>query len=202
MIQDVILSPTFIFVVIGAMLLYVSRWALFVEKEYPGYFLGWLMALFFIIIYQSVTGEPDTQSNESVETITESLPFFQVILMSFIGLGAGFGVTYYVNSLLRTRPRQSASVALTVFVLILLLFFLTDTGESTARYVGIFALGFATGALGKVVFFGRTTSSTRASERIRAQTVSEEAPYEPDAPPSANIEEAQSRFDEIRRKFK
>ncbi|GAB4307381.1 MAG: hypothetical protein Kow00117_00580 [Phototrophicales bacterium] len=197
LIQDIILSPTFIFIIITVMLLYVSRWALFIEKEYPGYFLGWLMSIFFIIIYQSITGKPEPETTETVEQVTENLPFFQVMLFSLMGLGTGFGITYYINTLIRTRPRQSASVAITVFTLVLLLFFLTDTSTATARYIGIFALGFATGALSKVVFFGnRANTSPRPSERIRAQNV------EPDVPPSADIDKSQRRFDEIRRRFK
>lgn len=212
MIEDIVLSPVIIFLVFGAMLLIVSRFA-FRRQELPGYALGWLMGIFFIIVYQSLTGS--TPDEETVEAAAEAatddgrLSFIAIMIPSILGISAGAAVTFTMRSLTRTHARRSALVAVTTAALVSMLFLLTVLEESTTRLFGLFAIAFAIGALGSVVFRTSPPPGDDNIDRARRQ-------YDDDPPqvrdtddairgtreiPAADLDEARSRFDEIRRRI-
>ena len=203
LIEAVILSDFLIFIVFSIMLGAVTLWT-FRENEYLGYALGWLVGIFFIVIYVSVTGDPT--ATEAVEEVTEDadsrLTLFAVMMPTFLGLLFGFGVLFIVKMYSGSGTRRSLVIAVLTAILVGVLFFLATADDYARRLIGIFALAFAIGSLTTMVLgvgSGKQSNKGRAPQQnIRPPG----APRSTQDIPVARIPEApESRLDSIRRMF-
>lgn len=196
LIEAVILSDFLIFIVFALMLAAVTAWALQI-REYAGYVLGWLIGIFFIIIWVSIAGETEAASLDPEESEV-NLNFLEVILPAFMGLILGFGVLFVVRVYgSGSGIRQGITVTILTTTLVGVLFFLATSGEYAQRLIGIFALAFSIGALATFVL--------RIGSHTPSQPTSSSAPQSPNDSPTiqeANIQNApSSRLDSIRGYF-
>lgn len=191
MIEDIILSDFLILAVLAAMLLVVTSWA-FRMREYPGYVLGWLIGIFFIIIYRALTGDDTNllEAQEAAEETGTALSFFGVVFPTMLGLALGFGVMYFSKTLGTTRARRGVTIAVLTATMVVAIFFLTTTPETTQRMIGIFALAFAIGALTDLVIGAGSMARTPTFTAQEAEEI-----------PQADGQSLQSRFDRLRRRI-
>ncbi len=205
MIEDVVLSPILIFLAFATMLLLITR-AAFSNREVPGYILGWMIGIFFIIIYQSITGG-ETEA-EVVEETPQQLSFLAVVVPSMLGLLAGFGSIAFLGVVLRGRVRRSAAVTIITALLIIVLFLVITLSESTVRLFGIFALAYGIGILSTIVFSGRSAELTGGGrsnrdsiDRTRERFNEPPPDKRPGGVPRADDRTADDRFKQIRRPY-
>lgn len=220
LIVSIILSDVTIILVLLAMLGVVSSWA-FREKEYPGYVLGWLVGIFFVIVYQSLGGETTSPvpAEELASETNVRLNFFVVLLTTIIGLLAGFGVLTTIQRYGTTRARRGLTIAVMTASLIVTVFMLTIAAEELRRVMGLFALAFAIGALSNLVIGGsnvlrfgsgssRTAQPSQPPQRFGAQAAppdnnpppGTQPPPTPQGPPQAPANDVQQRFEQLRRR--
>lgn len=201
LIQSVILSDFMILMVFGIMLLAVTSWA-FRLREYPGYILGWLIGIFFIVIYTSLTGDTGQTTTDPAQTTEVTLTAFGVLFPAFFGLLFGFGLLFAVRMYGNMGARQGILIASLTATLVSVIFFLAVSGDYSRRIVGIFALAFSIGALSTYVLRVGSSSST---PRFSASAVDRpgQIPRGTQEIPEARINESpyQSRLDSIRRFF-
>src|SRR5688572_32307682 len=103
--QDIILNKFIIIAALSMVFLAISRWAVLSLREYVGYGLGWLLGLFFIIVYISLGGGQNAMSTEP-----QYLGIFHVFLATFLGLV--FGMVIQIG--LRFGMRMAQGLALQV----------------------------------------------------------------------------------------
>ncbi|MEO0598363.1 MAG: hypothetical protein AAF126_19800, partial [Chloroflexota bacterium] len=86
-IELIFLSQAVIFSALTVVFLLISRWAIGTLREYAGYGLGWLMALFFFMVYISLGGTVDnTPANAAFLTMLD------IFIATIMGIFAGVGV--------------------------------------------------------------------------------------------------------------
>jgi hypothetical protein len=194
--QDVFLSPFLFFIVMIGMMIALTVWA-FRLQEYAGYILGWLVAIFVIVVWATVTGgQPSGVEEEAAQIQTEDvrLSLFAVAVPSLLGLLGGFGTLFVMREFSGSRTWRSATIALLTWLLVMTIYFLLSSSALVSRLVGIFALAFAIGALSTVVFFGSPTP--RPPER-RFNPNERTDYYRTGEIPEARVED--DRFDRLRR---
>lgn len=148
-IQSILLSDLLIFIVLFAVFFLLSNWALRRLQEYAGYALGWLVALFFMVVYSSLAGS-DPANLEALNASTR-LNVFQVLLASILGIGSGLGAMLLVRMRSGHSTRQALNIAMLTAVNVILLFLMFVAGSQARRMIGIYALGFGIAALFTVV---------------------------------------------------
>lgn len=171
MIEDIVLSPILIFLMFLAVLLVVTQWASR-KREIPGYLLGWMIGVFFIIIYQSATGttpQPEPEIVEEVQQNAGRLTASAIFLPSVLGLMGGLGASAVYAFIVRTHARRSIGVALMTATLVFTLFMIATASDSGARVFGVFALAFGIGVLGTLVVTGGRTPGARAQAVNRSR---------------------------------
>lgn len=224
MIQDIILSPILIFLMFFVVLIMVTRWAN-TRREMPAYILGWMIGIFFIIIYQSLIGSsapPEPEFIENAVNDSGQLNLSALLIPSALGLMAGLGASAVYGYVVLTHARRSIAVTIITASLILTLFLIVTVTYAEARVFGIFALAFGIGVLGTYVVGGGVAPDTR-SRQIQSpsrpnnprqsfddelvprapdnfQPMSNRPPTEPDLP-IEGAEVSRSRLDEIRSRF-
>ncbi|MEQ8675002.1 MAG: hypothetical protein RLP44_20085 [Aggregatilineales bacterium] len=197
-IQSVILSDLMILFVFGMMLFAVTSWA-FRLGEYPGYILGWLIGIFFIVIYTSLTGDDGQATLEMTDTTEVTLTAFGVLVPAFFGLVFGFGLLFAIRTWGSVSARQGVLIAALTATLVSVIFFLAVSGDYSRRVVGIFALAFSIGALSTYVLkVGTSQRSFTASASAARPPMRSTQDI-----PEAQIDNSpyQSRLDSIRRFF-
>ncbi len=145
-IQNIFLGELFIFIVLFALFALLTRWAVIHLREYTGYALGWMVGVFFMIIYGSLVGSADTAA-QVAENGGDELTFLQVIGPSIIGLGLGAGAILLIRMNPGSRASQSLKVAFLTALSVIVLFFMVISGFEARRMIGIFALAFGIGLL-------------------------------------------------------
>jgi len=147
-IQDLFLSPFLIIVILIAVFIGLSWWAIQRRKEYIGYGLGWLIGVFFMVIYGALVGDPEPVA-QAEEVVPETLNILQVIIPSFIGIGFGIGAMLLVAQTHQNAVGKSIAVAiLTAMSLVILFLMLVSSAYPVnQRMIGLFALAFAIGAV-------------------------------------------------------
>lgn len=140
--NTLILGRFSIFLLLGIAFLVLSHLAIRREREYAGYALGWLLGLFFIVVYVSLGGGASAEPG-----VRENLFLYEVILATFLGLVVG--IVFIVGLRLGTRfTRGKALLAAAAIGLNLVLMFLTIiAGAVVQRMIGIFALALGIAAL-------------------------------------------------------
>lgn len=217
MIQDIVLSPILIFLMFFVVLVLVTRWASS-RREMPAYILGWMIGIFFIIIYQSAFGATRPPASEPVG---EELSLAALLIPSALGLMAGLGASAMYNYVVRTHTRRSIAVAIITASLILTLFLIVTVTDHEARVFGVFALAFGIGVLGTFVVGGGTSAAPHVHQDAPRQTAThrqisdddlvprppdnfQPLPNRPPTEPEVPVEGAEvsrSRLDEIRKRF-
>ena len=136
-IEMIFLGPWTIFVILTVALLFLTRWAIIQQREYIGYGLGWLVALFFIVVYSSLGGgaDPDIDANAT-------LNIFQVFLATMLGMVFGGGTMGSFRFGMRFPRGLSLYVAFVTALNLILLFIAIIGGPIEQRMIGIFALAF------------------------------------------------------------
>lgn len=137
MIEAIFLSQWTIIGILSIAALILSRWAVIVQKEYLGYGLGWLIALFWIVVYGSLTG-----GEASNTQTTASLNIFQVFLATMMGMVFGGGTMGSFRFGQQFARGLSLYVAFITAMNLILLFTAIFEGPVAQRMIGIFALAF------------------------------------------------------------
>ncbi len=183
-IQDLLLSEFIIFVVLFLAFAYLTRRALALH-EYVGYGLGWLIGIFFMVVYSSSGVRPSSQAVETEVTLS----FLQLILPSICGAGLGLAVLWIIAQAASGARRQGIAIA-TMTALGVVLLFLTFVADSeTRRMIGIFSLAFAICAAFVLIVFRRGGTPSATTGFTSQSAVPTEI-------------QGKSRLDEIREKFR
>jgi hypothetical protein len=167
MLQDIILNPWVVgFLLFGAFII-ISRWSLLSLKEYPGYALGVLVGLFFIMVYIALGGGGQSPQPVNAEGVPiprrEVLNIFEVFLATFFGLIFGAGVMVALRFGTRFARGVSLQVAFYTALNIILLFMAVIGNSITQRMIGIFALAIGIASLFAMVLFPDTTRQAQVS---------------------------------------
>lgn len=191
LIEDILLSDLLIVMVLLGLLIAVSRWALS-TREYPAYALGWLIGIFFIVIYRSLSGDNSADIQDTAETTETTLTFFGAVIPGIMGILAGIGIMFIIRRYAQeTGTGKSIGVAISTSILIIILFLLATAGETTRQLVSILALGFAIGALSAYVLKLGSIRPRPPASRFATQNI-----------PAAQItDETRDRFEQHRRRF-
>jgi hypothetical protein len=148
LLQDIILNKFIIITALSMVFLVISRWAVLTLREYLGYGLGWLLGLFFMIVYLSLGAGQNAMSTES-----QYLGIFQVFLATFLGLV--FGGLIQIGSRFGMRMARGVAlqVALYTSLAIIVVFLSIMEGPIAHRMIGIFALAVGIASLFGMVLF-------------------------------------------------
>ncbi|TVR20573.1 MAG: hypothetical protein EA396_10385 [Anaerolineaceae bacterium] len=220
MIVDILLSPILIFVVFLFLLLLVTRWA-FDQRELPAYALGWMVGLFMIIVYQSLSGEAAPPEPDAVSEAVENgfLTLEAILVPSFVGFGAGVTASTIYRYVAQTHARRSIAVAIITAALVFTLFLILSVSQEASKLFGVLALAFGIGVLGTSVIGAGTGASAPSGRGIRKRPRDYEPPPPPrprpkdnsddplnaDRPvdgaevPEADLDRARNRFDQLRK---
>jgi len=160
-IELIFLSQAVIFSALTVVFLLISRWAVGTLREYAGYGLGWLIALFFFMVYVSLGGGIDNTSPQAV-----SLNAFHVFISTMVGIFAGLGVLVGFRLGMESPRIVSLQIAIYTALNLILLVLLVIEGPITQRMIGIFSL-----ALGIIALFGAVMFPTKERlEEINLRT--------------------------------
>ena len=193
-IQSLVLSDALIFIILGVVYASLTVWALRTLREYIGYALGVLVALFFVVIYSSLGVGHISDGTDA------TLNFFQVICPAILGFGVG-GVTLFLLRMLQglQGARTSMMIAFFTALNLTLIFLMFVQGPVARRMIGLFALAFAIAALftlallqGRVRSQGYTAQGAPMAPGQRTEEYLAPPPQQPGG---------SSRLDEIRRKM-
>ncbi|MEO1289719.1 MAG: hypothetical protein AAFV93_18305 [Chloroflexota bacterium] len=197
--QDVILSQWLIMIALGAVFIIVSRWALTVYSEYPGYILGWLIGAFFIIVRLSV-GDADRPDG-----VPQYLDSVQVFVSTLMGLGVGAVIVLALRFGMSQAQAVSLQVAIYTGGLIIMLFTVFIGTPVAQKMIGIFGLAIGIATLFAMVLFPspkrkeqlnlKVQSATGASQPINTQNPAGQGGGMPQ-----NGSVPQSRLDQIRKR--
>ena len=191
--QGILLNPWVVgFLLFGAFII-ISRWSLVQLKEYPGYALGVLVGLFFIMVYIALGGGGQTPDPDAVAR-REVLNIFEVFLATFFGLIFGAAVMLALRFGTRFARGVSLQVAFYTALNIILLFMAVIGSAITQRMIGIFALAIGIASLFAMVLFPDATRQAQVSS-FNAQM------YESTGGMPPQDTGGMSRLDEIRNKM-
>ena len=160
-IQTIFLSPIFILVVLIGVFLVISFWAIGRLQEYPGYALGWLIGVFFMIVYSSLVQQPPDQIQaQDVVLGGVTLNVFQVICPSIFGFALGIVMMFLINQNDSSAARRSLKVATLTALWLIIMFILIISDLVTQRMIGLLALAFGIGVMFLLVVFRRSSGSS------------------------------------------
>lgn len=186
--RELFLSPVLIFLVLFAIFAALSYWAVVMLREYPGYALGWLIGLFFVLVYYSLGGDvdPTAQLEEDMR-----LSLLQVLCPGVFGLLLGGMLIFLIRlgqGYTATQGIKIAGLTALMVTLIFLMFVMDINGQ---RMIGIFALSFCIAGLFAMVVFRGSVPLFQTS--VPAQGV-------PPVPSGTaqTVSPVMSRLDEIR----
>ena len=208
-IEEIILSQFVMFLVLVAIMGGVTMYA-FRMKEYAGYALGWLVGILVIIVFETLTGGSSTgvEAQEPEVTIG-SLNGFVVVIVSLLGIAAGYAGVYFMDTFQRTHRRRSVSVAIGTGLLVVAMFFVLGLSDQTSYIIGLFGLGFTIGALTNRVLDSTPVPTRQFTQQqldeTRRQPLSTQeirsVDYDPRSPnpPQSDVDRQRERFDQLRR---
>lgn len=187
--RELFLSPVLIFLVLFAIFAALSYWAVVILREYAGYLLGWLIGLFFVVVYYSLGGDIDSTGQLEQEL---RLNLIQVLCPGLFGLLLGGMLVFLIRlgqGYTATQGIKIAGLTALMVTLIFLMFVMDINGQ---RMIGIFALSFCIAGLFAMVIF--RSSTPLFSGQVQAQAA---PPSAPGGVPQGNSP-VMSRLDEIR----
>jgi hypothetical protein len=162
--QQFLLSDVVLFLIVGLVLLLITSWAYSI-KEYAGYVLGWLLGILLIILMSAFTLNVDVDAEfSSTPSIMDPFMLFGLVLVTFAGLGLGFGLLGIVRggSQSASRLKRSLAVAFTNGFALSAAYFMLISDRSTRLAVAVFVLALAVGAMFNYVL-SRQLSRRQAS---------------------------------------
>lgn len=194
-IQSLLLSDFVIFAVLFLTFFLLTRWALFMLKEVMGYALGWMIGLFFVIVYSSIVPEREAVAAAQAVTIGDlTLSFGQVITPSVLGFLLGLGLAVIIPLARGQSAPQALKVASFTAFGLAMIFLMFVSDELGRRMIGLFTLAFAIGAtLAMVLGRGRMFN---AIGQVQASSIPQahDLPHQDMPPPASGT----SRLDRIR----
>jgi hypothetical protein len=164
LLQDILLNKIIIVSSLSVLLLFISRWALVTLREYMGYGLGWLLGIFFIIVYISLGG-----GQNAVSDVPQYLNIFQVFLATLLGLVFGSLIQLGLRFGMRMAQGVALQVALYTCLSIIVVFLSLMEGPIAHRMVGIFALAVGIATLFGMVLF----PAPKREQQVRAMSYSQ-----------------------------
>jgi hypothetical protein len=186
--ESIFLTDLIILIALVTIFIWLSRQAL-ATREYTGYGLGWLISLFFVVIYSSVTGDAIAPTQEVAARVT--LSFLQVAVPTVCGVGVGVTLLLLIG-LARSFPRRyTLLVSIVTSLNLILLFLMFVVNLETRRMLGIFSLAFIISAIVTTVLFGRGSSQQTAGY---AQALGAPDPNAPTMTPGNPLEQMRQRF--------
>jgi hypothetical protein len=202
--QEILLSRWVVGFMLLCAFLVITRWSLVQLKEYPGYALGVLMGLFFIMVYIALGGgaEKPQFDSEGVEIVRRStLNIFEVFVATFFGLISGAGIMLALRIGSGFTRGIALQVAFYSALNIILLFLAFIAGPITQRMIGIFGLAIGIATLFSLVLFPQSTRPMQANA-MNAQSLGGNNPQVPPPQPGENLGGGGSRLDEIRQRMR
>lgn len=185
--RELFLSPVLIVLILFVLFMILTYWALAVLKEYPGYGLGWLVGLFFVVVYVSLGG---WQTDGAEQNLNSPLNIFQVLCPGIVGILLGGALVFALRIGNSYSAARGIKIAAMTALGVVLLFLMFMVGVATQRMIGIFALAFCIAALAGIVFLRGTATVAMFS----AQAV----PGEEGGPRTGGF----SRLDQIRARMR
>ncbi len=185
--ESIFLTDIIILIALVTIFIWLSRQAL-ATREYTGYGLGWLIALFFVVIYSSVTSDDVAPAAEVTARVT--LSFLEVAVPTVCGVAVGVTLLLLIG-LARSFPRRyTLLVSIVTALNLILLFLMFVVSLEARRMLGIFSLAFIISAIVTTVLFGRGSSQQAAGY---AQALGAPDPNAPN--PAGNpLEQMRQRF--------
>ncbi len=153
LIEQILFSDFTVFMLLGLAVLIITGWARTL-REWPGYLLGWLVGIFFIIMLSTLFPYRAIPVDPTAPAVQSSLTFFQLIIPSILGLFIGFGLLFVI----RIGGNSDMRVGRALTVAGLLSFTLTAgylilrSPISDRWGLAVFALTFSIGALLNFIF--------------------------------------------------
>ena len=215
LIEEIILSQFVLFLVLLAIMVGLTAYA-FRQREYAGYALGWLVGILVIIVFQAVTGGDSTGNEvQDTEFTIRSLNGFVVVFVSVMGITAGYGALFFMDSVQRTHRRRSIMVAVSTGLLVIAMYFVLGLSDQASYIIGLFGLGFTIGALTNRVLDSTPVPTRQFTQErlddVRSQSLQGAPPpagrpnsgFDAQAgnppPPQADVDRQRERFDQLRR---
>jgi hypothetical protein len=164
LLQDILLNKIIIVSSLSLIFLAISHWALMTLREYPGYGLGVLLGLFFVIVYISLGGGANANA-----AALQYLNIFQVFLATLLGLIFGSLIQIGLRFGMRMAQGVALQVALYTSLSIIVVFLALMEGPITHRMVGIFALAVGIATLFGMVLF----PAPKREQQVRAMSYSQ-----------------------------
>lgn len=152
LIQDTFLNETFIFFILFVAFAIFSAYVIWGLSEIAGYGLGWLLALFFMIIYASLASGNET-SPQIIGNGEIRLSLWQVLFSSFVGILMGTVTLYVLRQHHISRPQRIVKIAFITALGLLVIFFMFVASPVERRMIGIFVIAFSIGALFTAVLY-------------------------------------------------
>lgn len=196
LVQDIFLSPLFTLGVLILIFIMLSRWALGL-REYAGYTLGWLLGIFFIVVYSALVGDVNPPPDAGADQPLSVVP---VALASFLGFGAGIGTLLLTRAGYSSRVRQSLTIAALTTTAVIILFMMIVSSYTIQRLIGIFALAFSISAVTLLVVLPSSSQSAVRSQDVTPDAGIQSLDGEPDQPRSDGP--PSSRLDAIRERMR
>jgi hypothetical protein len=134
--QDIILNQIVVAIALLIVLGFISTWALMKHQQYPGYGLGWLMSLFFLLIYTIVIDDRSRIGSNN------DLNLFHIFIASVIGLTFGATVQFTRNIGANNKRNIAIRVAFYTTLNLILLGLVFLEGRITQNMIGIFGIAF------------------------------------------------------------
>lgn len=163
-IQAILFSSWVVRFILTIVFLVLTHWSLRRLKEYAGYALGFLMGIFFVLVYISLGGGAEGDAEASRETLN----LFEVILATVLGLFFGAGIMFGLRFGTRFARGVALQIALYTALNLILLFLAIIEGPIAQRMIGIFALALGIASLFAMVIFP-THHSPDAAQAFTAQ---------------------------------
>jgi hypothetical protein len=152
-IQQILFSDFMIFAVTGVVVILISVWA-YSLREGPGYVLGWLVGIFFILVLATLFPYVPPPPGSSSQNVAFTLTFGQIIFPSFLGFILGFGtlLVVKVGGYSDSRIQRALTVASLMSFTIVAAYIILRSSVSDRFGLAVFVLTFAIGALMNFIF--------------------------------------------------
>ena len=147
LLQQILLSDAFLFLILGVVMLLISSWA-FRIKEYAGYVLGWLLGFLLMIIMSAFSFQATPEIDSGLWAPAPAF-LMGMIVAALVGVVLGFAATSLLraNSYTESRIKRGLAVAITTSYSLSAGYFMLITDHSTRLVVAIFVLALAVGAM-------------------------------------------------------
>lgn len=188
-VMDVLLSKWIVFFMLLVAFAFVSRWALQTLRENAGYALGWMVGLFFILVFVSLGGG----SRDASVDASLSLSFLNVFLATLFGVLFGGVVMIGLRYGMRYARGVALQVAFYTALCVILLFLVFAEGTQASRSIGIFALAFGITTLFAIVIFPSGNRRQQVTQ-LNAQNAPNNGYGNGDGQPMSRLDEIRQRM--------